>query len=74
MNRATLRQIARGCGHVPGYGEHPGTVPLVMLIVAGGLAGLERGVLGGLVGALLMAAVFGPVYLYGAYTRGKARP
>lgn len=45
-------------------GDHPGTVPLVMLVTLGLTAG-------GILGAFVMLAVFGPLYLYGAWERGK---
>lgn len=65
-----LRRIIRGCGDLPGYGPHPGTPVLVVLIGLGAIAGLGRaGWRGGLFGALVMGVIFGSMYLYGAYDR-----
>lgn len=44
-------------------GDHPGTVPLVAMVALGAVAG-------GFVGAGVMLAMFGPLYLYGAWERG----
>jgi len=46
------------------YGPHPGMLALVGLLLLGLVAGSWLG-LG------IMAAVFGPLYLIGAYERGK---
>lgn len=67
----TLRLIVRGCGTLPGYGAHPGTWPLCFCIALGAIAGVENGWETALIGAGLMLSVFGPVYLFGAYERGK---
>lgn len=64
MAKRFLRRIYRGCGYLPGYGHHPGNVPLLMLAVLGAAAG-------GIAGAGLMLVVFGFVYLVGAYERGR---
>lgn len=45
------------------YGHHPGTVPLFTLLAVGAIAG-------GWAGVALMAVLFMPLYLYGAYKRG----
>lgn len=66
------RCIITGCGNLPGYGPHPGTAYLVALVLLGGIAGLQRGWEAGPIGAGVMLAVFGPMYLYGAFERGKA--
>lgn len=70
--RNALQHAIRGCGHVPGYGDHPGTVVLVLLVLMGFGAGLERGIDRALVGAALMLGVFGPMYLWGAYDRSRS--
>ena len=31
-----LKRTIKGCGYVPGYGDHPGTKFLLVLIVMGG--------------------------------------
>lgn len=45
------------------YGSHPGTGILIALCFLGGVSG-------GFLGALIMFAVFCPIYLVGAYERG----
>lgn len=44
------------------FRNHPGTVSLVFLTLLGALAG-------GITGSLIMLAIFGPLYLYGAWQR-----
>lgn len=68
---SVLRLVLRGCGYIPGYGRHPGTSFLWMMVGMGALAGLGRGLSYSIVGALVMLAVFGPMYLCGAYGRAK---
>jgi len=62
----TVKAILRGISYVEGYGEHPGTIILVWLVLLGAIAG-------GWMGALIMLLVFGPLYLWGAYDRGRER-
>jgi len=69
---ATLRYIIRGCGYLDGYGEHPGTPFLIAMVVMGFVAGAQRGLLVGLIGAGVMLAVFGSMYLCGAHDRGRS--
>lgn len=64
-----IQHIIRGCGKLEYCGEHPGTEILFVLICMGMIAGAKGGLLGCLVGSGLMALVFGPMYLYGAYDR-----
>lgn len=64
-----IRHIIRGCGVLPHVGEHPGTVMIVIFILLGALAGNKGGWQGCVGGAAIMAAVFVPMYLYGAYMR-----
>lgn len=66
-----LRQVWRGCGTLPHVGEHPGTGFLLLLILTGGAACWRGGLVGVLIGAGLMAAVMGPIYLCGAYSRAQ---
>lgn len=58
----TTQHIIRGCGYLHICGTHPGTFILgFMLIASAAYAGIV-----GFLGVLLF---FGPMYLYGAYTR-----
>lgn len=67
-----FRQIVKGCGALPYVGEHPGTGPFAALVLIIGAAGAQRGGwLGLVVGATLALAVFGPMFLYGAYSRAN---
>jgi hypothetical protein len=63
--------IVRGCGTLPHCGEHPGTVFIFGFVLAGAAAGAKGGILGALCGAGAMLAIFGPIYLCGAYERSK---
>lgn len=67
-----ISRIFRGCGYLPGYGSHPGTGALFLFIAMAAVAGLRAGWRGALLGACVMGAVFGPMYLYGAYDRARS--
>lgn len=60
-------RIWRGMHWSKRYGSHPGTVPVGVLVVLGWLVG-------GFTGASVMAVMFGPLYILGAYQRGKEQP
>lgn len=67
-----LRTIRRGLGTTPECGPHPGTGIVVILIGAGVAAGWQSGGWkGALFGLAVSVAVYGPMYLYGAYERGN---
>lgn len=67
-----ITRTVRGCGELPGYGGHPGSAFLGFLVVVGAFAGAQRGSwLGAALGAGAMIAVFGPMYLRGAYERAR---
>lgn len=69
-----LTQIWRGCGSLPHVGNHPGTAICVGLTLITGLAGAQSGGLPGFCfGAALGCLVYGPMYLYGAYSRAELR-
>ena len=59
-----LKRIWRGLHYSDKYGSHPGTPILCVFVLLGAMAGR-------LAGALIMLAVFGPLYLIGAYERGE---
>ena len=59
-----MKATISGIGPVDGYGPHPGLAPLIMIFILGLVAG-------GLTGGLFMLLIFGPVFLLGAYERGK---
>ena len=64
MGTTMIKTILRGCGYTPQCGHHPGTLWLVYLTIIGIVAG-------GWLGGVAMLAMFGPLYLFGAYERGK---
>lgn len=64
-----LRQTLRGCRRLPHVGEHPGAAWLAGLILLGGAVGSGDGALAVAGGAAMMAAVMGPLFLFGAYQR-----
>ncbi len=67
-----FKRIFDGCRDLPGYGPHPGTGVTAFYILVCGLAGAQRGSLAGFFGgAAFGAAFFIPMYLIGAYDRGK---
>jgi hypothetical protein len=65
-------QTMRGCGYLPHVGEHPGTLWMIMFILFGGMAGVSRGGMYGMIGGLMFMALFVlPLYLWGAYDRAN---
>lgn len=48
-----------------GIRNHPGTLPLIVFAIAGAMAAEAWW------GALISLAGYGPLYLWGAYERGK---
>lgn len=68
----TLRLIFLGFRDLPGYGPHPGVPIALVLIGAGGLAGVQRGGwCGFVVGAVTMAVPTGSLLCIGAYERAR---
>jgi hypothetical protein len=60
----TIKRIWRGLQWSEEYGDHPGTLIMVAFLLLGAVAGGWRGV-------IVFAVLYGPLYLYGAYSRGK---
>ena len=60
----SVRQVLRGLRTTDRYGAHPGT-PIVLASVAIGAA------VGGAGGAGIVLAIVLPLYLVGAYERGR---
>lgn len=70
--RRIIRQCIRGCTTLPHVGEHPGTGMVLFLIGIGCMIGHQGGQwFGAMVCGLLFAAMFLPMYLYGAYSRAQ---
>jgi hypothetical protein len=67
----TLRQVIRGCGYLPHVGEHPGTIPLVVLTVMITAAVGVFGPIGIAAGFIISVAFNGALYLRGAYERAE---
>jgi hypothetical protein len=68
-----FQHIIRGCGTLSQGGEHPGTVPLIGFSLLGGLAGYQSAEhwIGFAFGFTVTLLIYGPLYLYGAYSRSK---
>ncbi len=67
-----VKHMIRGCRDLEGYGPHPGTDMLFIIILIGGLAGVDKGGINGFIGGSLFALVMTlPLYLHGAYSRSK---
>lgn len=67
-----LDQCWRGCGTLPHVGSHPGTGVLVGLVCITGAAGAQAGGLVGFTAASIIGVcIYGPMYLYGAYSRAQ---
>lgn len=72
MNNRLIKQIIRGCGDLPHVGTHPGTGICIMLTIVTGIAASHgESLIGLMAGCVLGAAVYGPMYLYGAYDRAN---
>ena len=66
-----IERVMRGMRWSPKYGSHPGTPWLLFFIVLGGLAGSYRESIAGIaLGAVVMAAIYGPIYLWGCWETG----
>ncbi len=67
-----FKHIINGCKDLPGYGPHPGTAVLLIVILVGGLAGVDKGGWAGFIGGAAFSCIMTmPLYLHGAYSRGK---
>lgn len=65
-----LRCTWLGLTNLPGYGYHPGTPALLLMVISGALIAGERDWRNGVIAAGATLLVFGPIYLAGAYQRG----
>ena len=66
-------KIIRGIGYLPGYGSHPGTKIVLILIALSTIAGARTGGLpGAIFGATIMTVTMGGIYLWGAYNRYRS--
>lgn len=66
----TLARIYRGMRYSEKYGEHPGNVWIICFLLMGAIAGADKDFFHSLMGAIIMAVIFGPLYLLGCYERG----
>lgn len=64
-------QAWRGCHSLPHVGSHPGTGFLAVFVLAGILAGSQRGLLPAACGGIVMLVGMGFIYLCGAYYRAE---
>lgn len=69
--RHFFRQALRGIGSLPHVGHHPGTAPVLAIILLPGLAFLPHGAWAVMGGITFGAIVFGPIYLCGSYDRAE---
>lgn len=67
-----LNKIIRGAGYLPHVGSHPGTLILIIMLLAPGVTGIQNGgLLGFGLGVLLGAAVYVPIYAAGCVSRAN---
>lgn len=65
-------RIWRGAGYLEGYGYHPGTFHVIIMIFCCGLAGIDKGGVNGFLGGIAIGAFFFlPIYFAGCYGRTK---
>jgi len=54
-----------------GAKDHPGTDVLTILVIMGGVLGMQKSFSIGILCAVIMLIVYGPIWILGAYERGK---
>lgn len=65
-------KIKLGLTNLPVYGPHPGIIYAITFPILGFLAGLDEGIVGGLIGLGIMSLFIIPLFLIGAHDRGSA--
>ncbi len=66
-----IKRIRLGLSDLPGYGKHPGTSVLAILVLVTGTAGLGYGIKSVLFAMSVALICYGPLYLIGAWGRGN---
>lgn len=66
-----IKRILLGLSDLPGYGKHPGTSTLVILIFVTGTAGIGYGIKEVLFALSIGIIFYLPLYLIGAWGRGN---
>lgn len=67
-----IKDIIQGAGYLEGYGEHPGTSMLIVLVLCGGLAGASSGGLAGFFGgSIVMVLCMFPLWVIGCVGRAR---
>lgn len=67
-----IRQTIRGAGYLEGYGHHPGWAILGIIILASGLAGIEKGGLNGFIGGMIIGGICTlPMFIAGCIGRAN---
>lgn len=62
-----------GAGYLEGYGNHPGTGVVIVMILCTGAAAAQKGGLSGFIAGLAIGAVaFLPFYIMGCVSRAKS--
>ena len=59
-----IKRLLKGIRYSPKYGNHPGTPVLVFGVMAGAIVG-------GMLGAAIAFVLISPLYLEGAWERGR---
>lgn len=67
----TIHKIRKGAGYLPGYGEHPGTPFLIVMIIMGMILGLDRGIFASIIGGTIMLLALGPIWCMGCIGRAN---
>jgi NhaP-type Na+/H+ and K+/H+ antiporter len=66
-----ISRLVKGAQYSEKYGSHPGTPILIFFVAVGALAGLDKGIYGACIGAAVMLAWFGSLWLIGCWERGE---
>ena len=66
-----LKQIRKGGGYLPGYGNHPGTILLFALPIVVVVTGLDNGIISAMTAGILMFLTVGIGWCIGCITRAN---
>lgn len=67
-----IRQAIRGAGYLEGYGHHPGWSTIGIFVLAGSLAGIDKGGVDGFFGGMFITVLcIAPFFIGGCISRAN---